>query len=367
VSACCLEFALDVNGQRQFSFRDSRHSGNIVWRVPSWSFGLKPTDKQKLASKSHLFGPVLQPTMFGVFGVVLLLSGCSGEMVPPGEVLAVSQPSTPMMMAQPSAPAMFPVSNPMSEGSLLSSSADADPILDGEGDYRQTMRQELAPANPQIQEPQIEPDIEKQGRFAFLPRISNPLARPEWVGGMPASERNCRSQLKRLGVVYDDISGFSKGNSCGISHPVKVSGFSGGIALKPAATLNCQITLAFAKWVKRELAPAARARYLSGVSSIKQMSSYACRTMNSESGAPMSEHSTGNAIDVGGVTLNNGRTIDVREPGFFNFREKSLLSTVRADSCDYFTTVLGPGYNQAHADHFHFDLRDRRQGYKTCK
>lgn len=291
-------------------------------------------------------------------------------MVPPGDVLAVAEPSAPMMMT-PMAPAMFPVSNPVSEGALLSSVADADPILDGDDDYLQSMQQQLRPNQPQtqslVQEPQTQPNAKKEGRFAFLPRISNPLARPEWAGGMPASERNCRSQLKSLGVVYEDIPGFSKGNSCGIAHPVKVSGFSGGITLKPTATLNCQVTLAFAKWVKRELAPAARARYLTGVSSIKQLSSYACRTINSESGAPMSEHSIGNAIDVGGVTLNNGKTIDVREPGFFNFREKSLLSTVRADSCNYFTTVLGPGYNQAHADHFHFDLRDRKSGYKTCK
>ncbi len=74
----------------------------------------------------------------------------------------------------------------------------------------------------------------------------------------------------------------------------------------------------------------------------------------------MSEHSRGNAIDVTKIVLNNGKNIMVRKPGFFAFREKGLLNSVRSDACGYFTTVLGPGYNPEHADHFHFDLMQRR-------
>ena len=37
------------------------------------------------------------------------------------------------------------------------------------------------------------------------------------------------------------------------------------------------------------------------------------------------------------------------------------------DACSYFTTVLGPGYDRAHKDHFHFDLMERRNGYKACR
>ena len=87
---------------------------------------------------------------------------------------------------------------------------------------------------------------------------------------------------------------------------------------------------------------------------------------NNDANPPMSEHATGNAIDIGAITLDSGRTIDVRKPGFFAFREKSLLTNVRSDSCKYFNTVLGPGTNRQHADHFHFDLRDRKSGRKYC-
>ena len=61
------------------------------------------------------------------------------------------------------------------------------------------------------------------------------------------------------------------------------------------------------------------------------------------------------------------KVIDVRKPGLFAFRKRGLLNTVRADGCQYFTTVLGPGYNADHADHFHFDIKSRRNGYRACR
>jgi hypothetical protein len=63
--------------------------------------------------------------------------------------------------------------------------------------------------------------------------------------------------------------------------------------------------------------------------------------------------------------LKSGKEIDVRKKGFFAFREKGLLKAVRADSCKYFNTVLGPG-DAYHGNHFHFDLRYRKSGYRHC-
>ncbi|WP_204302975.1 extensin family protein, partial [Klebsiella pneumoniae] len=88
-----------------------------------------------------------------------------------------------------------------------------------------------------------------------------------------------------------------------------------------------------------------RLRYLSGVNTIHQASSYSCRTMSNRPGANMSEHSKGNALDIAKITLNNGTDIKVQKPGFFAFRQRGLLNNVRSDACDYFTTVLGPGYD----------------------
>ncbi|MDN2565448.1 extensin family protein [Aquibium sp. A9E412] len=194
------------------------------------------------------------------------------------------------------------------------------------------------------------------------PRLFSPRASQ---ARMPGEEVACRRKLKRLGVRYRDLAPINDGGACRVDYPVEVSGLSGGIAMKPAATLTCQMALSFASWTKNELAPAARLRYLSGIGTIHQGSSYSCRNIRG-TGTP-SEHSRGNALDVMRIELKNGRDIDVRRPGFFAFRQKSLLNTVRADGCDYFTTVLGPGYDADHADHFHFDLKQRRNGYRACR
>ncbi len=206
------------------------------------------------------------------------------------------------------------------------------------------------------------------GDYGFASPVQNPVSTAENIYTMSNSEAACRTRLKRLGVVFTEKSPINQSGSCRIDNPIEVSGFnSGSIAFKPAATLNCQVTEAFARWIKGDLQPSSRLRYLSGINTIHNAGGYSCRTMNNRRGAKMSEHSRGNAIDVTKIVLNNGKSIVVRKPGFFSFREKGLLNSVRSDACDYFTTVLGPGYNREHADHFHFDLMQRRSGYRTCK
>lgn len=194
------------------------------------------------------------------------------------------------------------------------------------------------------------------------PRANDPMSQGT---AMPAGEAACRRELQRLRVSYRDVARIDDGGGCGIAWPVEVSGFSGNIALKPAATLDCEMALAFAQWTRNELAPSARWRYFSGVRTIHQGSSYSCRRIRGT--ATPSEHSRGRALDVMRIELKSGRDIDVRKPGWFSFRQRGFLNSVRADGCSYFTTVLGPGYDADHADHFHFDLKERRNGYRACR
>jgi hypothetical protein len=223
---------------------------------------------------------------------------------------------------------------------------------------------------PQAREPQMprEPVREPVREVAML-RPQSPVREPNISlapNVMPQSEVACRGELRRLGVGFKDVPRISNGNSCGIAYPIELSGLSGGVTIKPSVKLNCQVTLAFAKWVKFELNPSARFRYLSGVGRITPMGGYSCRKMNSRSSNPWSEHARGNAIDIGKITLKNGNSIDVRKKSIFSFREKGLLKAVRTDSCKYFSTVLGPGSDPQHWNHFHFDLRTRKSGYRHC-
>lgn len=196
------------------------------------------------------------------------------------------------------------------------------------------------------------------------PRLSSPSS--EQGMQLPAAEVDCRRKLRRLGVTFSDITPINDGGACAIDWPVRVTQLPGKVEMKPAATLTCDMALAFAQWTKSELTPSARWRYLSGVKTIHQGSSYSCRNIR-RSGGVASEHSKGNALDVMRIELRNGKDIDVRKPGWFSFREKALLKNVRTGGCQYFTTVLGPGYDADHADHFHFDIKNRRNGYVACR
>lgn len=229
----------------------------------------------------------------------------------------------------------------------------------------------LAPAPAPEAAPSVEPPATEE---AGLPPARNPspgIAPPDRAAPraeMPPDEVARRRELKRLGVTYVDLPPIYAWNgACRIDYPVKVLGLSGGVALKPAATLNTTLAVTFAKYVRRDFAPAVRWRYLSGINTIYTGSSYSCRRMIGESSHHISEHAKGNAIDVMKIRLDSGRVIDVEKPGWFSFRQRGFLNRVRAEACDYFTTVLGPGYNRAHANHFHFDLMRRRNGYVACR
>ncbi len=71
---------------------------------------------------------------------------------------------------------------------------------------------------------------------------------------------------------------------------------------------------------------------------------------------PKSEHATGNAVDITTFTLEDGKTIHVADARDLSATSYQLLRGLRTTACGYFSTVLGPGSNAAHASQFHFDM-----------
>lgn len=222
------------------------------------------------------------------------------------------------------------------------------------------MREQAAPA------PSAQPKRRNIIAAGFT-RMIDPLSRSEESDGLPAAEAQCRKNLDRMGVVYRELPTIAGQGDCGIAHPVEVSVLGGGVKVRPAATLTCEMAETVARWSKKELVPAARLRYLSGIDTIHQASSYSCRWVKGRTGGTLSEHGKGRALDIAQISLNNGKKIIVKKKAFWKFREKGLLQSVRSDGCDYFTTVLGPGYDADHKDHFHFDIKERRGGGRSCR
>ena len=158
--------------------------------------------------------------------------------------------------------------------------------------------------------------------------------------------------------------------SCGLEHPFKVSATANGtVAVTPPATIGCPMTASVDRWMARSVQPAARAYFGSRVVEIRQIASYGCRTRNSR-GAAMSEHAFGNALDVAAFRLADGREVNVyrhwwRGPP----AARAFLQAAFAGACAEFYTVLGPGSDAYHANHFHLDLlrTNARNGRHYCQ
>lgn len=138
-------------------------------------------------------------------------------------------------------------------------------------------------------------------------------------------------------------------------------------AVQPAATLSCPIVSALDRWVVDSVQPAAMRWFNQPIVEIRQISAYSCRGMNGQVGARISEHAFGNALDVAGFTLADGRKISVRDGWHGAPEEQGFLRDVQSAACDQFTTVLAPGSNRFHYDHIHVDLMRRSSGRRICE
>ncbi len=135
----------------------------------------------------------------------------------------------------------------------------------------------------------------------------------------------------------------------------------------PAATLSCPIVSALERWVTDGVQPAALHWFGSQVVEIKQISAYSCRGMVGAGTSRISEHAFGNALDVAGFVLADGRQIIIKKSWRGSPEEQGFLHDVQLFACQTFNTVLAPGYNAAHYDHFHFDLMRRKNGRRPCR
>jgi hypothetical protein len=120
-------------------------------------------------------------------------------------------------------------------------------------------------------------------------------------------------------------------------------------------------------WAERVVLPAARYYLRANVVGLKVAGSYSCRPMNHVDGGRLSEHGHANAIDISGFVLDTGRVVAVKTGWWGALAERTFLRAVHDGSCRVFTTVLGPGYDVNHRDHFHLDLARHNAEGHICK
>jgi len=183
--------------------------------------------------------------------------------------------------------------------------------------------------------------------------------------------KRCNLVMATTNIEAKRLKPLGGSGGCGIAAPLLVSSF-GAVKVNPPAKLNCNLALATYKWLTEKVQPVARDKYKSALVSIRQFSSYSCRSRRGSGTSRISEHSFGNALDIGSFKLANGKIISVLNDwsttaALFGIgRDANFLFDAHKTACDSFSTVLSPRYNKAHANHFHMDM-GRGGRYKICE
>jgi hypothetical protein len=206
-----------------------------------------------------------------------------------------------------------------------------------------------------------------------IPSHLNPLAplriadEVNWLTRMKLSrlERNppqCLAVLADSDVSYRLVADRSNDEGCGLSNAVAMTEASR--ALNRSFIASCPLAVAWALFDNHVIGPAARQNLGQDVVRVIHGGTYACRNINHRAVGRRSEHATANAIDIAGFVQADGQEITVRRDwNGSDPRRAAFLRAVRDGACSFFDVVLSPDYNEAHRDHFHFDMG----AFRTCR
>ena len=168
----------------------------------------------------------------------------------------------------------------------------------------------------------------------------------------------CRAVLERSGVAFRALEPAGEG-ACLRADRTVLPELS--LAPSPPPT-TCPLGIGLELWLRDVVQPAAQARFGQEVARVEHFGAYSCRRIYGGSAGRWSEHATGNAIDIAAFVLVDGTRIAVLGDWPGEGERASFLRDVRDGSCPLFATVLSPDYNEAHRDHFHFDMAGRWRG-----
>lgn len=219
------------------------------------------------------------------------------------------------------------------------------------------------------------------GDFAIAEDVPLPRPRPSlWIepqtfreaagpdfnsAEVTSASTECDERLGKVAVV-EPMPRLIGPDACGGGDMVRLTAvlLAGGerIALKPAPVLRCPFAESLAGWLRDEAAPRAE-KLGSPLRAVETYDDYECRGRNRVAGAKLSEHGKGNAVDLRALVLADGRAVGLTDVTV----AKEFRDNLRESACHRFTTVLGPGSDGYHEAHIHFDLAERRQGYRMCQ
>jgi hypothetical protein len=173
-----------------------------------------------------------------------------------------------------------------------------------------------------------------------------------------AHDQACLDRLGDALITFETVTLPLPANpECAIATPVRlkaVMSSRGPILLPDEPTLSCQFGERFGHWLRDLVAPLIAGELAVELKSVHTGPGYECRNRNRAADGKISAHASGLAIDVGSFELSNGRMLAIAPNGDEHMR--ATVDAIRVAACGWFTTVLGPGSDEAHTDHMHVDI-----------
>lgn len=192
------------------------------------------------------------------------------------------------------------------------------------------------------------------------------------TNGMIASDyAKCVSALTLKKTAFEPMATATDAG-CQISGAIRLATVAtsfGDVVISGKPIMLCSFGRQFGAWVSDVAAPLTLAYTGQKLAQIEAGQGFACRARYDKPGSIPSEHAKGDAIDIASFVLANNHRIGVREQPSDTPLERDFVRALRTTACGYFTTVLGPGSDSAHENHFHLDtgLHGVVPNYRICE
>ncbi len=195
---------------------------------------------------------------------------------------------------------------------------------------------------------------------------------PAPLTGPEGTAPTCMAKLIAFGAHAElAVAPAPNAEGCGIDSPIRLSSvtLAGGdtIDLPARPVLDCEFALVFADYVRLIVAPLGAATLGAKVAAIETGPGYACRGRNRVTGAKISAHGKGLALDVVAIVFADKRRVLVERQASLD--EASYFRALRKAACGWFTTVLGPGADAFHVGNMHIDTESHGSSadYRICE
>lgn len=228
-----------------------------------------------------------------------------------------------------------------------------------------------APPRPPERPSELGRESQKGAAPGMLPN-EHSMTQPRNGKQIPEpSVDECVTRLSALGVnVQAATAPLDNNEACVVAAPIRVKhvtdryGLGSAIQFPTQPLIDCRLAEPLARWVGEVVAPIFAANFSSPLRAVRTGPGYECRNRNHEATGKTSAHATGLALDISGFELTNGQIVSVGSGN--DPVSEAVLRTIRTAGCGWFTTILGPGSNAAHANHLHIDVQqhgsdDRRR------